>query len=65
MEPYKITGSMTRKELAAKYKVTEKTLRNRMKKYGLYSGHADVLFPAEVQKIITVLGYWELTINEY
>ena len=64
METHKINGSMSRKELAEKYKMSTKTFAARLEKNGLYFGPVKALLPIQIMEIINVLGYWEYTVND-
>lgn len=63
MKNYTITGSMSRKELANKYGISGKAFNKRLKRHGIDFDNDRILLPSQIEKIIEVLGYWELTIT--
>jgi len=63
MTKYKITSSMTRKEIAQKFNISSKALSTRLKRHGLQFGEDRILLPAQIEQIIDRLGYWELEVQ--
>lgn len=63
MYTYKINGSMSRKEIAAYYKISGKALNTRLRRHGLNFGDDRVLLPAQIEKIIGALGHWEVEVQ--
>lgn len=63
MNTFKITGSMSRKEIAEKYNLSGKAFNSRLKRHGLQFGVDRVLLPAQIEKVIEALGYWEIEIK--
>lgn len=59
----KITGSMSRKEIAKNYRISDKALNTRLRRHGLNFGNDRVLLPSQIQKIIDVLGFWEVELD--
>ncbi|WP_169704835.1 hypothetical protein [Runella slithyformis] len=60
MNKYKITGSMSRKEIARHYNISDKAFNTRLKRHGLDFSGDRVLLPAQIERIIDVLGFWEI-----
>lgn len=52
-------GFMSRKELAAKYNISTKVLRDRCKRYDILLGCVHQLSPRQIQQITNVLGHWD------
>ncbi|MEI7584556.1 hypothetical protein [Runella sp.] len=58
MNKYKINGAMSRKEIALLYNISDKAFNARLKRHGLDFGNDRVLLPAQIERIIDVLGFW-------
>jgi hypothetical protein len=63
MKTHKITGAMSRKEIAIRYKISGKALNTRLRRHGLHFGDDRVLLPAQIEKIVSALGFWELEVE--
>lgn len=63
MKSYKFTGAMSRKEIAQKYNISGKALNTRLRRHGLHFGDDRVLLPAQIEKIISILGHWEVEVQ--
>ena len=61
-KPYKVE-TLSKKELADKYNISEKTLKRRLRHSGLIFPHR-ILLPAQVFKVIEKLGYWDVFYSE-
>jgi len=55
---------MNRKQLADKYKISDKTLGRRMRDRGLFFGSVQILLPDQVRQIIEALGPWEIILDD-
>jgi hypothetical protein len=59
-----INGAMSRKQLADKYGISDKTLNRRLKLHKLNFGYVRVLLPKQIKEVIDALGPWETTYDE-
>ena len=56
--------SMSRKQLALEYGISDKTFTRRLKEHNLLFGSARVLLPDQVRQIIDALGPWTIKIDD-
>lgn len=56
--------SMSRKQLAIAYGISDKTFRRRLIEHNISFGSARVLLPDQVRQIIDALGPWVVSLDD-